>query len=294
MEFESITKGFYLEALSIDDAEGKGDIWFCDVIPGGVRRLSKDGRIDEWLPGRCWIGCIVLNEDGCVLSSGPKGIAWVDPITGASGMLLDSIDGKPLKGINEMLPDRNGGLIFGTLDVPAIEQGVAPEPAGLYRLDTDGQVTRLWDQLKFSNGIVVSQDGRRLFHNETFVGTSVYEIGVDGSLRNPKLVLEKPDCDGMALDSQGRIWVAGYRSSEIICLTPDGVVDSKVPLAAEGLTNLRFGGADARDLYLTTVPPDAGDGLAKGELPTTQASVLYRTRTAVAGAPIGHTRFRLT
>jgi sugar lactone lactonase YvrE len=290
MEFEPITKGFYLEALSIGD---DGDIWFSDVIPGGVRRLSRNGRVDEWLSGRCWIGCIALNEDGCVLSSGPRGIAWVNPSSGASGMLLESINGKPLKGVNEMLPDRNGGLIFGTLDVPAIERGAAPEPVGLYRLDTDGRVTQLWDQLKFSNGIVVSQDGRKLFHNETFVGTSIYDIASDGSLRNPRLVLEKPDCDGMALDSAGRIWVAGYRSSEIICLTPEGAVDSRVPLAAEGLTNLRFGGADARDLYLTTVPPNAGDGLAEGKIPTEQNSVLFRTRTSIAGQPIGRTRFRL-
>lgn len=289
MDFQPITKGYYLEALSID-----GDVvWFSDVIGGGVRRLQPDGRIDTWFPNKRWIGCIVLNDDGCVISSGAGGIAWFDPATGASGMLLDKLDGKPLPGANEMTPLPNGGLVFGTCDIPAIERGERTAPAGLYRLDTDGRVTELCHGLKFCNGIGLSADDRRLFHNETQVGTAAYDILSDGRLGKPTRLVDKADVDGMAMDEKGRMWIAGFRSDEILCMHTDGKIDERIALPAGGLTNIRFGGADMRDLYLTTVPSDAGEKLARGDLPTAQTSVLYRTRATIAGRPVPRTRFRL-
>src|SRR6516225_185162 len=58
MKFEPIATGFcFLEA----PREDRGYVWFTDVITGGLKRLSPDGRIDEFLQGRRWIGGIALN-----------------------------------------------------------------------------------------------------------------------------------------------------------------------------------------------------------------------------------------
>jgi hypothetical protein len=61
-------------------------------------------------------GGVLVNEDGSVLSSGPGGIMWNNPDTGKSGWLLREIDGNPINGINEMIPDGTGGIDFGTSD----------------------------------------------------------------------------------------------------------------------------------------------------------------------------------
>ncbi|TAL02516.1 MAG: gluconolactonase [Rhodospirillaceae bacterium] len=288
MEFNSIATGYYLEALAVD-----GDaVWFSDVVEGGIRRRLPDGTTDAWLPGKRWIGSIVINEDGAVLSSGAGGIAWFNPATGAAGMLLDAIDGRPIDGVNEILHDGKGGLYFGTVDIPAIARGEAPGPAALYRLDTGGRVTRLCGSLKFSNGIGISADGRRLYHNETFVGTSAYDVASDGSIGNAMPLTKQLDCDGLAIDCEDNIWIAGYHSDTLSRLRPDGTVDRRVALPAGGVTNIRFGGGDGRELYLTTVAPEAGDALAKGVMPA-RTSVLYHARSDVAGQPMARTRFRL-
>jgi sugar lactone lactonase YvrE len=289
MTFEVVAKGCYLEGLAVEaDA-----VWVSDAIQGGIQHFRTDGSVKKWLPDKRWIGSLLLNANGVALVSGEGGIMWLDGATGASGMLLDRVDGQPIVGVNEMTPDGKGGIIFGSLDVPAIMRGEPPGPAALYRLDGARRVTQLCAGLKFSNGIAVSPDGRRLYHNETFVGTFVYEIAPDGTLGKPALLLEKPDCDGLALDAEGTLWVAGFQSSAIVCLRPDGTVKRQVDLPAGGVTNIRFGGVDRRDLYVTNVPGDAGEKIATGIWPTADASKLYRTRSDIPGLPVPAAGFRL-
>ncbi len=55
----------------------------------------------------------MLNEDGAVFSSGEGGIMRNNFETGQAGWLLDRIDGQPISGVNEMMPDGTGGIYFG-------------------------------------------------------------------------------------------------------------------------------------------------------------------------------------
>ena len=289
MAFTALAKGRYLEALAIDEHV----VWFSDVILGGVQGLRPDGALSHWLVDRKWIGGILFNEDGSLLCSGPGGIAWVNPMTGRSGTLLSSIDGAPLSGVNEMCPDGRGGLIFGTLDLPAIVRGERPAPVALYRLDVQGRVTLLSDGLAFCNGLGMSPDGTTLYHNESFVGTFVYDIAPSGGLENRRMLLEKQDCDGMALDIRGNLWITGFSSESLICVRPDGVIQQRLALPGGACTNVRFGGPEGREIFVATVPMTAGLEIAKGNLPSALDSVLYRGPAPVAGRINQRTQFRL-
>jgi sugar lactone lactonase YvrE len=289
MQFEAIAQGYYLEALLVDGTT----VWYSDVVEGGIRRRTPDGLVTTWLASRQLVGGILLNEDGCMLVSGPGGIVWFDPATDASGVLLDSIDGQPIPGINEMRPDHRGGIYFGTVDLPAIVRGATPGTVGLYRLDIDRKLTRLCDGLVFTNGLSPSPDGSRLYHNESFVGTFVYDVLPDGRLGARTKLLKKPDCDGLALDANGNIWVTGFASKDLLLLQPDGTEIQRIATPGDAATNVRFGGADGRDIYVTVVSPDAAQGLKNGVLPSIKTSTLYRGRCAVAGQMIPRTRFLL-
>lgn len=289
MAFEVIARGAWLEGMALD-----GDaVWVSDVGLGGVRRLSPDGRVEVWREADRWIGGILLNADGKVLSSGKGGIFWLDPATGASGTLIDAVDGQPLPGVNEMVADAAGNLIFGTVDIPAFERGETPGPCSLVRLSVDGRATTLAGGLTFTNGLALSADGRRLFHNESFVGVFAYEVAADGRLGPARKLLDKPDCDGMKLDAQGRLWITGFRSPELTILSPDGSKVETFPLPVEAATNLWFGGADGRDIYVTAVQPVAVASPGEVIQPTAPTSTLIRGRLPVAGQPVRRPQFRL-
>jgi len=70
------------------------------------------------------------------------------------------------------------------------------------------------------------------------------------------------------------------------------VID-RLSLPGKACTNLRFGGADMQDLYVTVVDPVSAQALAEGRPLTQRNSVLYRTRAPVPGAPISRTQFNL-
>jgi sugar lactone lactonase YvrE len=289
MSFTPLADGRYLEGLAIDDRT----VWFTDVLLGGVQGLHADGSTSHWFRERLWIGGVALNEDGTVLCSGPGGISWFNAATGRSGVILSSIDGVPLSGVNEMCADAEGGLIFGTLDIESILKGQKTSPVAIYRLNVKGDLTLLTDGLTFCNGLTVSLDGRKLYHNESFAGTFAYDIAEDGSLGPRSMLIEKKDCDGIALDARGHLWISGFASEELLCVRPDGAVERRLPFPGGAATNVRFGGIGRRELFMTVVPLTAGAELARGRLPTERNSVLYRTQSPVPGCPVRRTRFHL-
>jgi sugar lactone lactonase YvrE len=177
--------------------------------------------------------------------------------------------------------------------VAEAERGGERAPSALFRLDPGGRVRQLCDGLTFSNGIELSPDRRHLYFNDTFVGTYAFDLLPDGAAGKRVLLAQERDCDGLAVDCEGGIWIAGLQSGAITRLLPDGTVDRRVPLPVQGVTSLCFGGADQRDLYVTTAAPDFAEALAKRRMPTASASLCH-ARSDVAGLPVRRTTFRLS
>jgi sugar lactone lactonase YvrE len=290
-DFKLIAKGLYLEGLAVDYA--RDVVWYSDVIAGGIHGMSKDGSVIKLNADRMWTGGVMMNEDGSVLSSGVGGIMWNHPDTNTSGWLISEIGDTPINGVNEMMPDGDGGIYFGTIDLENIIKGEPTRPASIYRLTRAGETQLVADGLGLVNGIMLSADRKRLYCNETFSATYVFDVTTDMSLTNRRLLFKKDDCDGMALDVEGNLWITGFRSRDLTRVGSDGSPLPSVATPAGAITQIRFGGRDMCDYYITCVPADGGDGLAVGVRPTEERSVLYRGRSDVAGMPISSARFKL-
>jgi sugar lactone lactonase YvrE len=286
--FKPVAEGYcFLEAPRTDGEA----VWFSDPVLGGLSRLWPDGRVEEFIADRKRIGGAAINADGTLIFSGEGGVAWLNSATGRSGMLLDSIDGKPIPAVNDIFPDGKGGLYFGTSHTAAQQPGEPAQTTALYRLDPHGRATLLWDGLRVANGIGLSPDGRRLYLNESWLGTFAYDLSADGTLSNRTALSAQEDCDGLAVDCEGGIWIACFSSGSLIRVLPDGKLDCRVALPVRNVTSLCFGGADRRDVYVTTGGDEGLDALMKGLLPPRTAS-LYRARSEVAGVTVPCTNFR--
>jgi sugar lactone lactonase YvrE len=290
MDFNPVATGFcFLEAPRVDDR----GVWFSECGLGGVRCLRPDGRIDSYLTDRNAIGGIAFNEDGALICSGPGGLAWFHPDTGKHGTLLDTIAGKPILGTNDVMPDRDGGLFFGTIDHEAIGRGIFNRQSALYHLSADMKVTPLCDGLQVCNGIGLSPDGRRLYHNESSVGTQAYDLLPNGGVGKAVQINDDRDCDGLAVDREGGIWIATTRTGTLTRVTPDGKRDRRFPVPGGHATSLCFGGPDGRDVYVATAGEGAIEAVLTGNVPEKLTAALYRTRVDIPGLPVPRTRFRL-
>jgi len=288
----AIAAGIYLEGLAVDHE--RDAVWYSDVIGGGIHGVSPDGTTLTTLdPTRMWTGGVMMNADGCVLSSGQGGIMWNDPATKQSGWLIDSLDNRPVNGINEMVSDGAGGILFGTIDIASVIAGEAPDTTEIYRLTADRRVIPIADGIGFSNGVMFDPARHRLYCNDTFRGTWAFDLAADFTVTGRRLLLEKEDADGMALDAEGNLWLTGFRSRHLTCLAPDGRELARIDMEKGSITQIRFGGPDMRDLYFNSVPADGGDTLKEGGEITARNSHLYRTRAPVAGMRLEPARFAL-
>jgi sugar lactone lactonase YvrE len=286
MEFKVLATGYcFLEAPR---AQGEY-VWFTDLLLGGVHRLSPGGTVDTFLAERHHVGGLAVNEDGRIVCGGPGGLVWLDPATGASGALLETIGGESFPGVNDVIPDGRGGLYFGTLSTPG-DYGQPPGPTQLCRIDAERRVTRLADDVNLANGIGLSPDGKRLYHVESLRGVFVYDVRGDGTLAGKRLFIAREDADGLAVDAEGGVWIAHFDSSEIARYLPDGSVDRQIAMPHKAVSSIAFGGADWRDLYVTTAGDHGIEALFTGELPPREAS-LFHARSDIPGVPVAVTRF---
>jgi len=104
-----------------------------------------------------------------------------------------------------------------------------------------------------TNGIDLSPDGRTLYVGESN-SNEIWAYRLDGAaLTSPRLVRKftDADIDGLRTGIDGRIYVARLLKGVVLILNPDGAIEREVQLTANEPTNLAFGGADGRTLFVT-------------------------------------------
>ena len=126
----------------------------------------------------------------------------------------------------------------------------------LWRIDTDGAVTRLAENMGTTNGIEVSPDGKKLYVNESVQrNVWAFDIQPDGSLANKKLLKKFPDFgfDGMRCDIDGNLYITRHGKGTVVVLSPAGIILREIDVLGAKPSNLCFGGPDGRTVYVTEV-----------------------------------------
>ncbi|MFV8817601.1 SMP-30/gluconolactonase/LRE family protein [Haliea sp. E17] len=290
-QFQQLAAGIYLEGLAVD--QQRDMVWYSDVVGGGLYGIRPNGGIETLNPGRMWTGGVMMNHDGSVLSSGQGGIMWNNPDSGKSGWLINEINGSPVNGINEMVPDGSGGIFFGTVDIDMVIEGATPRPTNLYRLTADREVILLAEGIGFTNGIMFDSSRKTFYCNDTFNRTWAFDVTEDLTLTNKRPFFERDDVDGMALDADGNVWITGFQHGVLTRVSPDGALLDPVETPGEAITQVRFGGSDACDFYINCVPIDGGESLKNGETLTEHRSFLYRGRSESPGRVMEPARFTI-
>lgn len=291
-DYVALAEGIYLEGLAVDHQ--REVVWYSDVITGGVHGIRFDGsKVGTLNEGRMWTGGVMMNHDGAVLSTGEQGIMWNHPDKGTSGWLLECSSFTGLNGINEMWPDGTGGIYFGTNDIEYIIAAKDTRPAALYRLTANREVIPLDTEVYFPNGIAYDPSRSAFYCSDTFRKAWAFDVAQDLSLTNQRLLLDREDCDGLALDTNGNVWITGFRSPGALHrVAPDGTVLADIATPSGATTQIRFGGKDGRDYFIVVCPEGAGNCLKEGR-PLADSAYLYRGRSETPGILIPPARFTL-
>ena len=196
---------------------------------------------------------------------------------------------------NDMAIDEAGRCYIGSFGLTHFDS-TNLEPSPLLRVDPDGSVTVAAENLIFPNGIVFSEDGKTLYVAETYIGRiTSFPVLENGELGQRSIwaqfgtvppVMEIKSAtehlpmlpDGLALDSEGAIWVADAKGHGISRVLPNGETAEFVETGDVSVYSATFGGPEMKTLFLCCAPP-----VESYDPRTSKRSVLMSHEGSVAG-----------
>jgi gluconolactonase len=226
------------------------------VGPDGAMYVANNGGAWGWAEGAAHLPGAPPRRysGGC--------IQRVDLRTGAFTTLYEACDGLPLNSPNDLVFDDQGGFWFTCYGQ---SDGEVRRLGALYYAKADGsKITRWRSELISPNGVGLSPDGKEVYMSDCMVGrlyafalTSPGVMAPQGALSGGaigRVIATLPGyqwLDSMAVEANGNVCVATLFNSAITTFNPRSGAYKQVAFNDPVTTNLCFGGADMRDLWVT-------------------------------------------
>lgn len=268
-----------------------GNVYFTDIVNNRIMRRDPKGALHVYRHPSGKANGLAFDRQGRLLACEGAGEGGNRRVTrteldGSVTVLADEYNGKRFNSPNDLAIDSKGRIYFsdprygprGDLE-QFDEEG--REIEGVYRIDTDGKVTRIiTHQAHRPNGLAVSADDKFLYvadnvndgPDDGLGGNRKlwrFDLQANGTIdpKSQKLLFDwgtDRGPDGMTIDAAGRLFVtAGFNfpkppvetskkyKAGVYVLSPQGELLQFLPVPADMITNCTFGGDDMKTLFIT-------------------------------------------
>jgi gluconolactonase len=252
-----------LETIDCNFGDAEGPVWmggkdgylvFSDIGGDKLLKWTPRGGIETFREHSNKTNGNALDRNGALVSceqATRRVVRW--SADGGFVVLAAEYEGKKFNSPND-LAIRSDGTIWFT--DPSYGSGFGPaELDGKYvfRIEpVTGKVTIASKEFSMPNGIVLSPDEKYLFIGQGGEGNFIKRFPVerDGSLGKGEVFcsIKGRVPDGLRLDSEGNLYVAGGDGVHIF--SPQGAPIGVIRTGPRA-TNMQFGGADCKTLFIT-------------------------------------------
>ena len=274
---------------------GEGPVWdaprsrllWVDIEAGLVLagELGSDGRIEVRSREAfdATVGAVAVAEDATLLVAAHDRLVVVTPEGTRQPGARVVPDGEQRR-MNDGKTDPAGRFLVGTLSLTGPTHRDV-----LCRLEPDGSLAVLDDDLMLSNGLGWSADGTRFYSTDTLdrvIWVRDYDVA-SGAVGERRALIRFDDGagmpDGLCVDAEEHLWVAVWGAGEVRRYTPDGVLTRTLAVPAPHTTSVAFAGAGLDTLVITT----ASTRLSEEQLRANPDSGrLFTARVGVRGLPV--------
>ncbi|RLV50879.1 gluconolactonase [Nocardioides mangrovicus] len=248
----------------------EGRLWFADFYTHAIYSVGEDGsdlRTEVEVPqqpsGIGWL------PDGRLLYVSMKDSSVMRRETDGSLVVHADVSAFVTGHPNDMVVDADGRAWLGNFGFDLMA-GADIEPTVLLRVDPDGTVEQVADDLWFPNGSVVTDDGVLLV-DETFGNrVSAFDIADDGTLTNRRIWAQFGELptsrviaealhqasvgpDGCGLDVEGALWLADAINGRVLRVREGGEILEEIS-PGTGVFACMLGGSDGRTLFMSCAP----------------------------------------
>ncbi len=260
-------------------------LWWIDINECRLHRFDPATNENKTFDIGQKVGTVVPRASGGLMLAVESGFAAYDPASGKLDLVADPESHLPLNRFNDGKCDPAGRFWAGTLEI--VEEDMTA--GSLYCLYPDGRVERRVPDVGISNGIVWTSDKKTMY----FIDSPTRRVDAfdydneTGEISNRRTAIELPEGmgypDGMAIDSEDKLWVALWAGWGVARFDPTtGDLLEKIDVQASQVTACAFGGPELKDLYITTARRDL-EGEALNDQP--DAGGLFHIKLDVAGVP---------
>ncbi|MFI6170456.1 SMP-30/gluconolactonase/LRE family protein [Nocardia sp. NPDC051052] len=216
-----------------------GSVLFADVTGGGVYRYREQGT-ETVLAARRGIGGLAWHAGGGVVMTG-RDLSYIG--TDSVTRQLLTLDGAT--GFNDLTVAADGALYAGVLRHQP-QRGEPAGPSEVIRIGPAGDVSIAAENIRWPNGLGFAPDGQALYVCE-YAESRI--LLIDNGDRHAFATAPSGECDGLAVDAEGGVWVALGTGSTVARFTPDGQLDTTINLPDGFVSSVAFHGTT---LLITT------------------------------------------
>ena len=259
-------------------------LWWTDILRGVVHCYTPaDGSNRTWEIGQM-VGTLVTAKSGGLVLAAQNGFLHFDPETGETKVIVDPEPDKPGNRFNDGKCDPAGRLWAGTM--PITEDSAT---GSMYCLHPDGHVEKQGGDYSIPNGIVWNAEATVMYHIDSPTRrVDAWDFdNSNATISNRRTAIEIQDegafPDGMAMDVEGKIWVALWSGWSVVRFDPEnGEELARIPVPVSRTSACAFGGPNLDDLYITTAKKNITEAdLEKEPL----AGCVFKARVDVSGLP---------
>jgi len=269
-------------------AFGEGPLWnrrdgtflWVDIVGDTIFRWKPGAGAQIFIRPSTKANGLTFDREGrlCVAGWASRSVWRVEP-DGKVTTLASHYQGKRINSPNDIVVRSDGAIYFTDSPGALYNVGMAAEDVqqyldfqGVFRISPDGtRIDAVVTDTVYPNGLAFTPDESVLYVNDTRLGEiRAYDMRPDGTCGPMRLFhklsgSEPGIADGMKVDIEGNVYCTGPGGLHVI--GPDGKLLGRIRIP-DHCTNMAWGDADWRSLYITTY------------------SSVFRTRVNVPGVPV--------
>ena len=241
--------GEFTSGIEGPATDGEGNIYVVNYgREGTIGKVNRDGKSSLFinLPDRSTGNGIRLDNQGNM---------FVADYTGHNvlkiNVFLKEID---VHVHSDGMNQPNDLAISKTGIIYASDPDWQASTGNLWRIDTDGSLTLLEDNMGTTNGLELSPDEKILYVNESVqLKVWAYDLSPAGELSGKRLFIDFTDfgMDGMRCDVKGNIYITRHGKGTVAMVSPEGKILREIRLRGKKPSNITFGGEDGKTAYVT-------------------------------------------